>query len=604
MNLHLLLPLLILVGSLIALIVICFAISKSRPFSRKRKGGFGPVSALFSYLATLIQLIVVVISLLVFIGYQPLETEEQIPTETQVVETTAETVPPTTETLRISVQAEKTASSDPENWDIHWEIIVADEIAESYTREETIRFSDGNDYFALPGVSTFRGNNYRNNPVYGTADISYGTMTKIWNHHIGSFNGIEWIGCAWTGQPLVVQWDDDTKAIMNLYDSKKEKADLVEVIYATLDGYIHFYDLEDGSQTRDPIFMAMNFKGAGSLDPRGYPILYVGSGLYVDKEAPRMYAISLIDGTILYEYGNKDEFAPRNWPAFDSSPLVDAETDTLIWPGESGLLYTIKLNTDYDMSAGTLSMDPDDPVRTRYSNAYSEDGRYVGYESSAVVVDSYLYAGDNGGMFYCVDLNTMELVWAQDVKDDINSTPLFIWGEDGKGYLYTASSLDYTAEASTGTISIYKLDASTGEIVWEYPIECVTIDGVSGGVQSTPLQGKEGSDIEGMIFYSVARTPTAWDGKLIAFDMETGEVVWETATGNYGWSSPIAFYTEEGKSYIFTGNASGVCRLIDGATGEVLDILDLDETIEATPVAFGNTMVLGTREGVYGIKIS
>ena len=53
-------------------------------------------------------------------------------------------------------------------------------------------------------------------------------------------------------------------------------------------------------------------------------------------------------------------------------------------------------------------------------------------------------------------------------------------------------------------------------------------------------------------------------------------------------------------------NASGKIRLVDGATGEVLYALGFDksQTTEASPVVFGNMMVMGTREGIYGIKIS
>ena len=66
----------------------------------------------------------------------------------------------------------------------------------------------------------------------------------------------------------------------------------------------------------------------------------------------------------------------------------------------------------------------------------------------------------------------------------------------------------------------------------------------------------------------------------------------------------MAFYTDEGKAYIAFANASGKVRLVDGETGEILSSLGLDQTTEASPVVFGNMMVLGTRKGVYGIKIS
>ena len=518
------------------------------------------------------------------------------PTETLPPETEAPTEPP------LVFAPAMTDSSNPENFGISWDIIENDQVVESYTRADPISFGEGKDYFALPGIATFRGGNYRDNATYGTAEVNKAVLTQVWSHRIGTLD--DWGGCAWTGQPLIVQWDEETKQIMNLYDKKKAKADLVEVIYATLDGQIHFFDLADGSRTRPAINIGMNFKGAGALDPRGYPLLYVGSGLYTFDKTPRMFVVSLIDGKILYEYGNKEPFKYRNWIAFDSSPLVDAETDTLIWPGESGLLYTIKLNTVYDKDAGTISVAPDNVVKTRYASDYSKEGRYHGYESSASIVDNYLYVSENGGLFYCVDLNTMELVWAQDTKDDSNSSQVFEWGEDGNGYLYTAPSLHWTAKNNKGSVSIYKLNAQTGEVVWEVSRDCVTVPNVSGGVQATPILGKEGTAIEDMVIYIVSRVPKAYDGTMIAINRETGEVIWEISTVNYAWSSPVAFYTEEGKAYIAFVNASGKIRLVDGETGKVLYALGFAETTEASPVVFGNMMVLGTREGIYGIKIS
>lgn len=604
------------------LLMICILVTLTKPFTRGSGSRVHPVIVIALYMVTALEFY------FIFSGYQtyaalveeeqyqlqleamatvptdpvetePVETEPEVtdPAETEPVETEpVETMPP--------FEAQQSIYSNPENFEMTWEIIVGDEIVESYTRENPIHFSDGKDYFALPGVATFRGNNYRNNPTYGTANIKKETIEIMWNYPIGRFN--DWGGCAWTGQPLLVQWDEETKAIMNLYESKKEKKDLVEVIYATLDGRIHFFDLEDGSETRKSIYMGMNFKGAGAVDPRGYPLLYVGAGLYNNGKAPRMYVISLIDGKILYEYGNNDSFIGRHWTAFDSSPILHAETDTLIWPGESGLLYTITLNTEYDKEAGTISVNPDPPVRTRYSSWYSEvDNRYLGYESSAVVVDHYLYLSENGGLFHCIDLNTMELVWAQDTRDDSNSSPLFEWSEDGStGYIYTAPSLHWTTKGNAGTISIYKLDAKTGNVIWEYPVDCVRYDDIAGGVQSSPLMGREGSDIEDLVIYSISRTPSAYKGLLTAFNKETGEVVWEISTGNYAWSSPVALYNEDGKSYIFLSNHSGIARLIDGATGKILSTYDISQTVEASPVVFNNMLVLGSREGVFGIKIS
>lgn len=332
--------------------------------------------------------------------------------------------------------------------------------------------------------------------------------------------------------------------------------------------------------------------------------MYVGSGDYINGKSPRFYIISLIDGKILYERSGNDAFSQRSWVAFDSSPLVDKETDTLIWPGESGILYTLKLNTAYDKAAGTLTIEPEEIAKTRYSTSRSNGNTYwVGYEPSAVIVDRYLYISENGGMFFCIDLDTMQLVWAQDTRDDSNSTPVFEWnGLDG-GYIYTAPSLHWTASGGKGYICIYKLDAKTGEIVWEKRFDCYTVTDLSGGVQSTPLLGKPGTELEGLVIYTIARIPSQWSGKMVAIDTKTGEIAWEKPMDYYTWSSPVAVYDENGKAYIIVGDSVGNLTMVD-SKGETLSTVQLGSNIEASPAVFENTLVVGTRAGyICGVKI-
>ena len=526
------------------------------------------------------------------------------PAET-TLETTEATEPPSLFTPAPS------ADTDPAQLGITWDIFDGVRLLQDYARANSIFFESGADYFALPGICTFRGNNYRDTTSYGTAQITDGTLTTLWESDTGVLPGTSWSGSGWTGQPLIVQWDAETRQIMNLYPHKKEKADLTEVIYATLDGHIYFLDLEDGSYTRDPMNVGLCFKGSGALDPRGYPILYVGAGdVNADGKRPRMYIISLIDTEILYEYGSDEPLSIRydnnTWCAFDSSPLVDKETDTLIWPGENGILYTFRLNTRYDLQAGTLSIDPDAPVLTRYDTARSNEKTYwYGYEASASIVENYLYISENGGLFYCVDLNSMKLIWAQDTKDDSNASPVFQRVSEEAGYIYTAPSLHWTKdETYSGTISLYKLDAITGQILWEVPHQVYTEEGVSGGVQATPLLGKDGTNMEGLILYAIARTPSRGTGTLVALDTDTGREVWRYTTDFFAWSSPVSVYTDEGKGYVILGDSGGKLHLLDGSTGELLDMLRLNGNIEATPVIFGNTLIIGTREKkIYGIQL-
>ena len=91
--------------------------------------------------------------------------------------------------------------------------------------------------------------------------------------------------------------------------------------------------------------------------------------------------------------------------------LVDAETDTLIYPGENGILYLIRLNTKYNLNRGPLSIDPGRTVKWRYYGTRSStESFWLGMEDSAAIYKGYIFMTDNGGTLMCLDLNTLQLV--------------------------------------------------------------------------------------------------------------------------------------------------------------------------------------------------
>lgn len=540
--------------------------------------------------------------------------------ETSPTATPAPYAPPTPSVAQDAATVDTVAphaadSTQPALFGFVTDIQADGNIVDSYTRPDTISFGDGAAYTDLKGITTFRGNNYRDTASWGAVEVDEETLTRMWNIDSGSLT--RWLGSGWTGQPLMVQWDADMRQMMNLYDEKKNKETLVEVIYPTMDGNIYFLDLDDGSYTRDPISMGFTVKGTASLDPRGYPLLYVGQGVgmsgYENWDDTYMYIYSLIDGSVLWKYGaaDKDEFAHReSWQAYDSSPLISAEADTLVWPGENGILYTFVLNSEFDRSAGTVHVTPSEPVKYRYTTPESADDadnvRWYGMENSASVWKNYIYFTDNGGWLQCVDLNTMELVFAQDVKGDSDCSPLLEPSGDDL-FLYTASEIDNKRgtdnEGSTGTSYIRKLNAMTGEILWEASYECYNKDGATGGVLASPVLGS--GDMGGLVIFAVSRVETINKGILVAFNKTTGEKVWEQEMSHYSWSSPVAVYTPDGKGYIVHCDSNGDMSLRDGLTGEVLDKVNLGENVEASPAVFNNMVVVGTKgEKIYGVRIN
>lgn len=487
--------------------------------------------------------------------------------------------------------------TEPERLISSTAIMVDGEVVEEYESDYEINFDLPERYTELEGIVTFRGDNFRSGAAYGTAAVSSKTLTKAWSKStsgLSDSDGIYWSGSGWTGQPLIVKWPEATrKNISAMYDWAREKEGLVEVIYATLDGHVYFYELTSGEYTRDPLNLGLNYKGAGALDPRGYPILYVGSGVDSVNGRSRVKVVNLIDNSVMFEFGHNETFANRGWHMFDSSPLVSAETDQLIYPGENGILYIIHLNTKYNEQTGELSVDPDNIVKWKYNGTRSGSRYWLGVESSAAIINNYIFLADNGGNLMCLDLNTLELVWVQDVLDDTNCSPV-VDIEDGHPYIYISTSFHYGWRSySTAAIPIFKIDAETGEIVWRTDYTCYTVQDLSGGVQGTIAVGK--NKLSDMIFVPIARTPGASSGTLAALKKDTGEVVWEKETSMYSWSSPVDFYDADGNGYLLYCNSGFNMFLIDGKTGEQLDYMNLGGNIEASPAMYGNYAVVGTR---------
>lgn len=487
--------------------------------------------------------------------------------------------------------------TEPERLISSTAIMVDGEVVEEYESDYEINFDMPERYTELEGIVTFRGDNFRSGAAYGTAAVSSKTLTKTWSKStsgLSDSDGIYWSGSGWTGQPLIVKWPEATrKNISAMYDWAREKEGLVEVIYATLDGHVYFYELTSGEYTRDPLNLGFNYKGAGALDPRGYPILYVGSGVDSVNGRSRVKVVNLIDNSVMFEFGHNETFANRGWHMFDSSPLVSAETDQLIYPGENGILYIIHLNTKYNEQTGELSVDPDNIVKWKYNGVRSGSRYWLGVESSAAIINNYIFLADNGGNLMCLDLNTLELVWVQDVLDDTNCSPV-VDVEDGHPYIYISTSFHYGWRSySTAAIPIFKIDAETGEIVWRTDYTCYTVQDLSGGVQGTIAVGK--NKLSDMIFVPIARTPGASSGTLAALKKDTGEVVWEKETSMYSWSSPVDFYDADGNGYLLYCNSGFNIFLIDGKTGEQLDYMNLGGNIEASPAMYGNYAVVGTR---------
>jgi outer membrane protein assembly factor BamB len=500
-------------------------------------------------------------------------------------------------------------ATNPFNFGFRSDIMSGDKEVDDYFRSPGVSFPSAEDYTDMKGILTFRGNNYRNAPNFGTATVEDKKLEIAWRVDTGSIG--RWAGSGWTGQPLIVEWPEATRNVMNIKDEKKQKDDLKEVVLASLDGKVYFMDLDDGSFTRDTIHIGAPVKGTASIDPRGYPLYYVGQGLNSqgsDTECDNIFfrIFSLVDGRMLYKIGTEkpDPFAHRtDWQAYDSSPLIDAKSDTLVEPGENGILYTLKLNAQFDAEKGFVSIDPGKLVKYRYTTDKNRKLGVWGMENSAVGWKRYAIFTDNTGLLQCVDLNTLKNVYMNDLTDDSDATMVLEETDDGIS-LYTGSEVDLQEGISgnRGTAYIRKINGLTGETLWERSYACCKGSNIDGGVLGSPVLGQH--DLNGLVIYSVTMTGSESAGKLVALDKSTGKTVWEHAMDKFGWSSPVPVYTKDGRGYIVQCDSAGRMYLIDGKTGEVLSSVDLEHNVEASPAVYNDMICVGTRGGrIYGVRI-
>ena len=544
---------------------------------------------------------------------------------------------PAAASVNINGDVEVASGCNPSVRGLTQSVISGSTIITDYTRIEPIYMEDPLYYNQVGGIITFRGNNFRNTAAFGNvtpADGSIDTLTQVWEYSntgslLSSSQTYEWHGFQLTGQPLIVCWPENIRTAMTMYSDKITKVGLKEVICACLDGYVYFFDLDDGAPTRDPIYVGSSIKGTPAVDPRGYPLLYVGQADDNGGEYNGfgMYIYSLIDGTRLFFYEGLDDGAYRmNWDAFDSSPIIDAASDTLIWPGENGIIYTFKLNTSYIPGTWNISVNPQ---CTGYKYIFSDtQGRYLGVESSIAVYGNYGYFVDNNSNLICLDLNTMQMVWVFRTDDDTDLSPV-IEEENGIPYLYIATEVDYQGGNGEycGAAYTYKINGLTGEEVWQTSQPCYTYNGSSsdtdqtGGCLGNPVVGM--GNISNLVIFSYSMTNSLMSGnRIVAYDKATGLEVWHYDMNMYSYSSPVAVYDSNGNGYIIIADSIGQIHMINGATGpdsesgQAMFVMQAARNFgsesqttsgvefQASPAVYEDTLVICTTSGsVIGVKI-
>ena len=554
-------------------------------------------------------------------GGTPTPDPDAAPETTPAPTDTPEPTPEPTPTPPLAAAADPDAS--PENLITSTIVYDGSKKVKDYMRaaKALIHMPDGDNYtMEKIGVLTFRGNAFRQNAAVGEVQNA-SELAEAWQAEAGSSKGASqtFYGYEWTGQPAIVKWSTQVRAASNIDEEKKSKKALREVIIAGVDGVIRFLDLEDGSLTRAAINLGYPMKGTPSLHPAGYPYMNVGQytrkmkvktgkiglrqyNLYNQKE------LNLIDGL-----DGKMHRGINRYGSFETSSLIDRNSDTVITLGTNGLLYLTSLNTEFDYQAGTLKITTGSIVMSSKAKGEKKN-EMVAVESSHAMYDKYVFYADMGGILRCVDTTYLKPVWAVNTGDAVMAAIALDLDGSDKLDLYTANML---SNRKKGPAQIRKYDALSGKEIWTVEIGVAknTKTKEDVGVKASPVIGQKG--LSSLVYFTVTGldeegrtalgTGEETKAALVALEKKTGEIAWVKELSDRSESSPVAVYDKEGNGWIIQCAEDGTILLLDGLTGAELSELQIEGKIKASPAVYNDMMVIGTTgkgtEYIYGIKI-
>lgn len=489
-------------------------------------------------------------------------------------------------------------------------------VLKDFERKNGLRAGDPDEYvYAGNGIFTFRGDNFRRNASFGTAEIRYANMSVIWKFPLGSIstkdNGVLY-GTGWGSQPVVIKWPEEIRNMMALYDGAAGKKALREVIFTCQDGKVYFLDLQTGEQTRDPLNIGYPLKGSVTADPASRPMIAFGQAISKLKNGKTgqigYYVYSLIDNKQLFFINGRSNDDQKQYStngAFDGTGLFldSAHGDALLIAGENGLLYTANLNTSFDFRKDNTLALSRDIVYLRSKTGSEKEARTT-VESSLAMYDRYVYTADGWGILRCTDTDTMKIVWAADCGDNTDAAVALDQDENGGISLYTGNTVfDRLKKAKTCTIR--RFNALTGEMIWSYDIACAYDKNEMSGCKASPVIGQ--NEISDLVIFTVNMTDKGKTSTVLALEKSTGAVRWQKNLDTTAISSPVAVYNQAGEAWIIQADEGGTLHMLDGLTGTQRGTLSLGGSIQSSPAVYRDILVIGTcskgNAYMYGIKL-
>jgi outer membrane protein assembly factor BamB len=435
--------------------------------------------------------------------------------------------------------------------------------------------SVGEPYYSatVRGLLTFRGNPTRT--YHGQGPLPQAPR-DLWRYPGAAMCSLsedrgevaEWCGTGWTGEPAVFEREGRTWLVFGAYD-----------------GAVHFVDAATGQAILPPFPTGDLIKGSVTVDPHGFPLVYVGSRdgflrvLAFDRERP----------TELWRMSAAD-VSPTKWnDDWDGSPLV--LDDYLFEGGENSQMHVVKLNRGIAPDGGVTVA----PALVWNAPGWDDEligavGNEVSIESSVAVFGDTLYFANSGGLVQGWDISGLRTGAAPPARvfrfwtgEDTDASIVV----DEQGMLYIGSEWEKHSGRAAEVGQMMKLDPSRPDtpLVWS---QKDAGDGKSG-VWGTPAV------FEDLVIYAT------YSGRAVGLDRATGAVRWEKRLPSPLMGSPSVV-----DGIWIQGDCGGVLHAYDvrdrHADPPEMWQVPLGSCIESTPAIWNGRIYIGTRGGfVHGI---
>lgn len=258
---------------------------------------------------------------------------------------------------------------------------------------------------------------------------------------------------------------------------------------------------------------------------------YLASGSFV-------YAVRLSDGTQVWKYPEKTAAH-----SFISSPVLT----------DDGQLLVASAGTDNAL----FSLDPKTGTEN-WALPLTGSGNF--WVASPLVLGQTVYAANNNGKLYAIELSTGKPAWDLQIDNSLWSAPTT------NGTLIFVASLDH---------SLYAVDPETQVIAWE-----IDLGGAAAGSATVSSDGKT--------LYA-----GSFDKKVVAIDAASGSIQWAAELQDLVWSAPV----QDGDT-LYAADISGRLYSLGIPHGKnAWADLQPDGPITGSPLVLPDGMLVATESG-------